>query len=245
MTAKRFGPFRPGPGKFGEGKFNPGKLNQWKYNSGFTLVELMVAMVIMLFVGVVTIFLSAGVFQANTKSIHMIQLTQEMRSAIQLISRDIRRSGYRDDSLASFLATEAIASGVSMGDVDVNNIAECLQVRYEDLDGNDKNAIYRLRVLNSIGRVSAHFGVDASCDTAVNDAGWVNVSDPVLTNVTALEFVLQNQLTDVAENLSAGTTIQVGLEQVSIVITANLRSDPNVNRSIVTEVQLRNQYLTV
>ena len=66
-----------------------------------------------------------------------------------------------------------------------------------------------------------------------------------MTNVTGLEFVLEDDRTDIAENLSTGTTIQVGLEQVSIVISAHLRSDPNVNRSIVSGVQLRNQYLNV
>lgn len=214
-------------------------------NAGFTLIELMVALVILLFVAMVTVYLSASVFQANTKSIHMIQLTQEMRSSIQLISRDIRRSGYDDDALSGYLSTEAIASGVTLGVLDANSVADCLRVQYEDLDGDAKNAVYRLRVISSVGRVSAHFGANATCDTALDDIGWLNVSDPIVTNVTGLEFVLEDDRTDIAENLSTGTTIQVGLEQVSIVISAHLRSDPNVNRSIVSGVQLRNQYLNV
>lgn len=214
-------------------------------NAGFTLMELMVALVVLLFVSIVTIYLSASVFQANTKSIHMIQLTQEMRATLQLISRDIRRSGYDDDALSGFLATEAIASGVTLGDLDESNTAECLQVRYEDLQGSSRNVVYRLRVVSSVGRVSAHFGANADCDTSLSDNGWVNISDPILTSVTGLEFVLEDDLTDIAENLSTGNTIQVGLEQVSIVISAFLRSDPGINRSIITGVQLRNQFLTV
>jgi prepilin peptidase dependent protein B len=212
---------------------------------GFSLVELMIAMVIMLIVAVVTVQIAANVFRTNTESIHMIQLSQEMRSAIQLISRDIRRSGYNDDSLASFLSTQAISSGISMGDLDTNGTANCLQVRYDDLDGNAKNAVYRLRIVNAIGRISAHFGADATCDTLIADTGWVDISDPILTHISGLEFVLDNHLTDIAENMSNGNTIQVGVEQISIIINATLRSNETVTRSITNEVQIRNQYLTV
>ena len=212
---------------------------------GFSVIELMVAMVITLVVTLITISIAASVFQANTQSIYMIQLTQEMRSAIQLISRDIRRSGYNDDSLASFLATEAIGSGVTMGSLDADNIANCLQVQYDDLNGNAINVVYRLRVISSVGRVSAHFDANATCDTSLVDDNWVDVSDPLLTHVSALEFVLSEQLTDIAENLTSGNVIQVGVEGISIVISANLRANDTVSRSIINAVQVRNQYLTV
>ncbi len=224
---------------------NAGKPRFGISSRGFTLVELMIAMVIMMIVTIVTVKIEANVFRSNTLSIQMIQLSQEMRSVIQLIARDIRRSGYNDDSLASFLSTQAIASGVTMGALDANNTASCLQVRYDDLDGNAKNAVYRLRVISAVGRVSAHFGANATCDTAVSDAGWVDISDPILTHVSGLEFVLDNHLTDIAENLSTGNIIQVGVEQISINISAVLRTNPTTTRSITNEVQLRNQYLRV
>ena len=212
---------------------------------GFTLIELMVATAIMLLLAVATVKIESNMFRTNTEAIHMIQLSQEMRAAIQLIARDIRRSGYNDDSLASFLSTQAIGSGVTMGALDADNTASCLQVRYDDLDGNAKNVVYRLRLISAVGRVSAHFGADASCDTAVTDAGWVDVSDPIITHVLGLEFVLDNHLTDIAENLNTGNTIQVGVEQISITINARLRTNTAVTRSITNEVQLRNQYLRV
>lgn len=212
---------------------------------GFTLVELMIAMVIMLVVTLATVQISANVFSTNTEAVHMIQLSQEMRSVIQLISRDIRRAGYNDDSLAGFLATQAINSGVTMGDLDENNVANCLRIQYDDLDGVAKNAVYRLRVVSEVGRVSANFGAAATCDTAITDANWVDISDPILSHISGVEFVLDNNLIDIAENLSNGNTIQVGVEQISVIISATLRSNPTVTRSITNEVQIRNQFLTV
>ncbi len=212
---------------------------------GFTIIELMISMVILLIVAVVSVQISSNVFRSNTQSIQMIQLSQEMRSAIQLISRDIRRSGYNDDSLASFLTTEAISSGVTMGGLDADEIANCLQVRYDDLDGNARNVVYRLRVLSQIGRVSANFDNDATCDTSITDSSWVDISDPLLSDISGLEFVLNDQLTDIAENMNNGNTIQIGVEQISITINATLRGRQEVSRSITNEVQIRNQYLRI
>jgi len=209
------------------------------------MIELMISMVILLIVAVVSVQISSNVFSSNTQAIQMIQLSQEMRSAIQLISRDIRRSGYNDDSLASFLATEAISSGVAIGDLDANGIANCLQVQYDDLDGNSRNVVYRLRVISSIGRVSANFDNAATCDTLTTDSEWVDISDPLLSDISGLQFVLTDQLTDIAENLNNGNTIQVGVEQINISISATLRGNEDVTRSIINEVQIRNQYLRV
>lgn len=212
---------------------------------GFTLVELMIALVIMSIVTLGAVQLSANVFRSNTQSIQMIQLSQEMRSVIQLISRDIRRAGYNDDALAGFLSTQPLASGVSMGTMDENNISSCLRVQYDNLDGDAMNVVYRLRTVNDIGRVSAHFGATASCATDVTDNAWVDVTDPLLTHVSDLEFRLNDQLTDIAENLSNGHVIQVGLQQISIAISAILRTNNTINRTIINEVQIRNQFLTV
>jgi len=213
--------------------------------AGFTLVELMVSLVIVLIVAAVTIKIEANVFESNGRSINMIQLTQQMRSAIQLISRDIRRAGYNDDALARFLSTQAVSSGVTMGALDANGAANCLQVSYDDLDGSAKNVVYRLRVVSEVGRIAANFGATATCDTSIADTGWVDITDPLVVSVTSLDFVHNNQLTDIAENLSDGNTIQVGLEQISVTIDASLRGNNNVSRSITNEVQIRNQYLTV
>ncbi len=215
------------------------------YLRGFSLVELMVAMLIMLIVSATMVEIAANVFRTNTVSIQMIQLSQEMRSAIQLISRDIRRSGYKHDALAGYLATEAIGSGVIMGELAANSTANCLQVQYDNLEGEAKNVVYRLRVVSDVGRVSAHFDAAATCDTGINDVAWVDITDPLLSHISRLGFVLNSRLTDVAKNSSNGNVIQVGLEQISIIISASLRANDAVNRSIINEVQIRNQYLTV
>jgi prepilin peptidase dependent protein B len=219
-------------------------------SSGFTLVELMIALTIMLVVSLAAVQLSASVFGTNTQLIHMTQLTSELRSAIQIISRDVRRAGYDSDALAGFLTTEEVSSGVTMGDdlddTDDDYVTDCLRVAYDDISSGDEvNAVYRLRTISGIGRVSVHYGDSTSCDTLITDGDWVDMSDPLLINITALQFVHNEDLTDIAENLNNGHMIQVGLEQVSITISATLRDRATVNRSITNEVQIRNQFVRI
>lgn len=218
---------------------------------GFTLIELMIALTIMLVVSMVAVQFSASVFATNTQLIHMTQLTSEMRSTMQIISRDVRRAGYSSDALAGFLTTQAIDSGITMG-VEVNGAADCLQVTYDDmsesLSGKTANVVYRLRTISGVRRISVLYGdnaTDISCDTLVTDVGWVDMSDPLLVNITALQFVHNENLTDIAENRSNGHMTQVGIEQVQITISAMLSGNATISRTITNEVQIRNQILKV
>lgn len=222
-----------------------GRPAQHRPATGFTIVELLVAMALALVIAVITTSFAGNVFKSNTQSIYMVQLSQEMRSAIQLISRDIRRSGYADDALARYLSTQAIDSGVTLGQLDANGVAGCLQVSYETLAGAPVNAVYRLRTISGVGRVAAHFGTTASCATEVTDLGWSDITDPFLADVSALEFQRSASQTDIAENPDTGNVIQVGVEAISIRISASLHSDDTVNRTITNRMQLRNQYLTI
>lgn len=213
--------------------------------AGFTIIELLIALFVTMVISLITAKFAVNVFRSNTESVLMIQLSQEMRSAIQLISRDIRRSGYEDDALARYLATQEVVSGVSLGPIDANGGADCVQLTYEDLGGTDVSAVYRRRVIADVGRVAANFQAGANCDTPLDDAGWVDVTDPLLTDVQALEFRHFDSLTDIAENSGTGNVIQVGVESIYISISAELASNDSIARTITNRVQLRNQFLKV
>ncbi|HSM68324.1 MAG TPA: hypothetical protein VK830_01320, partial [Xanthomonadales bacterium] len=99
--------------------------------------------------------------------------------------------------------------------------------------------------VSGVGRVAAHFGATASCATGIMDIGWADITDPFLANVSALEFQRSASQTDIAENRDTGNVIQIGIEAISIRISASLHSDDTVDRTITNRMQLRNQFLTV
>lgn len=68
-------------------------------NSGFTLVELMVAMVAGLIVSAAALAFFFASMKSNGEYVQSTRLTQELRNTLDLMSRDLRRAGYDDDGL--------------------------------------------------------------------------------------------------------------------------------------------------
>lgn len=78
-------------------------------NSGFSLVELMIAMAIgLVVIGSVLAFTQSSL-TANTEYVQATRLSQELRNNMDVISRDLRRAGY-DENVASYTAASSISS---------------------------------------------------------------------------------------------------------------------------------------
>lgn len=67
--------------------------------AGFTLVELMVALVAGLIVSAAVLAFFFSSMKSNGEYVQSTRLTQELRNILDLMSRDIRRAGADDDSL--------------------------------------------------------------------------------------------------------------------------------------------------
>lgn len=159
---------------------------------GFTLIELMVALVLGLVVvgGVMGVFMST--YQANAQNIKSVRLNEEMRAVMSLISRDIRRAGTRDLAWQPSLLGSAnlFANNVNWvltrydGTVPVNS---CALFAY-DTDGNDSvdtvdRRGYRLRRQGTLQSVEMR-----RTGTACNGAGWEKITDENVMNVLNLNF---------------------------------------------------------
>jgi prepilin-type N-terminal cleavage/methylation domain-containing protein len=67
---------------------------------GFSLIELMIAMVAgLIVIGAVLAFALAS-FRANAEYVQSTRLNQELRNSLDLVSRELRRAGYDDAALA-------------------------------------------------------------------------------------------------------------------------------------------------
>lgn len=102
--------------------------------SGFSLVELMVALAASLVVvaGIISIF--SGVVRSNADSLRHTRLTQELRSTMDFISAELRRAGYQDN--------------IAPGDENTHGIHEvsnnCVRYSYDAPDNQDYRA-FRFR----------------------------------------------------------------------------------------------------
>ena len=161
-------------------------------NGGFTLIELMVALVLGLVVvgGVMAVFMNT--YQANAQNIKAVRLNEELRAVMSLITRDLRRAGARDLSWQpSLLGTaNAFANNINWvltrydGTVPTNS---CALFAY-DTDGNDAvdnvdRRGFRLRREGSLQSVEMR-----RTGTACNGGGWEKITDENTMNVLDLNF---------------------------------------------------------
>jgi prepilin-type N-terminal cleavage/methylation domain-containing protein len=71
-------------------------------NKGFSLVELMVAMVAGLIVSSAVISFTMSSMKSNGEYVLSTRLTQELRNTLDLVTRDLRRAGYDDNAMKYF-----------------------------------------------------------------------------------------------------------------------------------------------
>ncbi|MFC1701942.1 PilW family protein [Pseudomonadota bacterium] len=89
----------------------------WKHQKGFTLLELMIAGFISLIVTSGMVILMASTLGTGTQTIKMTQLSAEMRTAMQIMTRELRRANYHSGYATCFgdtgcLVTEAVDAKV-------------------------------------------------------------------------------------------------------------------------------------
>ena len=215
-----------------------------RQSKGFTLVEMMIAMLIGVGFSIGAIKMFAGAINTSSRSVQMVKLSQELRTAMQLVSRDIRRSGILFDPLANYQATQALTSGMTIGTLSEEGVADCLQVSYQDTTGNIVNAVYRHMLADGVGAVAGHFAADSDCTTPADAAGWIEITDPEMLNISRFSFTLNNRSIAIGTNPATGNTIQMVIERIVIQMTGVLHADTDISRSIETEIRLRNEYIT-
>jgi Tfp pilus assembly protein PilW len=67
---------------------------------GFSLIEMMVAIVAGMIVSLAVITFMMSSMRSNGEYVQSTRLTQELRNTLDLVVRDVARSGYNDDALA-------------------------------------------------------------------------------------------------------------------------------------------------
>lgn len=174
--------------------------------SGFSLVELMVAITLGLMVLVAVSSFAMAQMRQHGESALAIRLTQDLRTTHSVIAREVRRAGFHRDALRlvsnpnayntnyveiglsgnqAVQATDCpqvVASGAATG-------ATCMVFAYDQVGVNDgANAPNGLelrgfrRVLDASGRgviqsfMTTNAGASPSCGDAITDPNWITLT---------------------------------------------------------------------
>jgi len=210
--------------------------------SGVTLIELMIGMLLGLIVTGIAISMYISTLGITRQTNNTVRLGHELRASLDLITKDIRRAGYwngsniassphasvidQDLPLMVFTASAPTAA-VTDGD--------CVVLSYDfNRDGlTAVREILAYRLASSaiqslyVASSSASSGVDC---TITGD--WNDVTDPSFVEITTLNFSL------IPSGVASFAAASV--RAIEIEIQGEVVSDDNIVRQLVEEVRIRN-----
>lgn len=186
-----------------------------KNQSGLTLIEMMIAMLIGLLVtgSIIAIFISN--VKSSSENMKMIHLNQELRTVMGFMSDEIKRSGYSADaSVATFIDDFNTAT------------ANCVLYSY-DVNGNGvqtTNEKFGFRLNGN----TIEWGSNVACGSNTN---WQSLTEPNIADITAFTIV--------PNDIPAGTIV---IKQLVITITGVTTLNPgNASRTISETIRVRNE----
>jgi len=229
---------------------------------GMTLIELMIAMVISLIVSGAMVVLMANTLGTGTRTINMTHLTQELRTALQIMSRDLRRANYIEplqartciqnvDCLADLGISDKIGAIEVGDDTDGDGFGECLSFWLDRTPNDTVDGIvrtgFRLAVSSGVGRIEM---LNDDTSTSVDgdncpNGTWVAITDPDVVDVNS--FVVDDTASynlTITTGGSTQTTQKIRLELGAQLITAGSIGYP-ITRTVGDEIRVRNDFTTL
>ena len=226
-----------------------------KKQSGASLMEVMVAMSISLVVTASMIALMANSLGTTTRIIKMTKLTDDMRIALQMMTRDVRRSSYNANSMFCYANDDCASDGaitaaadISLVDLNSDDVNDCftfLMDRDHDGDSTEDNAGGFRRVTSGgVGVIEMWTGDSApDCTDAAGSAGWVQITNP--DNMDIFDFSVDDDLSysQVILDDGAGNTVSQRVRKVRMDIQGRLVLDNSISRQMEDIIAIRNDLL--
>lgn len=214
-------------------------LKKYSY-AGFTLPELLIALVINILVIAAIVSVFVGNLNHYNNTLNSNRLNQQLEAILQFITADIRRAGYWANASSS-LGTHTnpnpfMASGADLTIGAGNN---CILLTY-DRDNNgslpaitaasdDERYGYRL---NGTNIQSRPWGANFACNAAAS--AWENLNDSTIS-ITGLTFTLTTQTYTTGPG-TRGLTMR----SLDITLAGQLASDSTVSKTLTQHVRVRN-----
>lgn len=225
--------------------------------TGLTLIEMMIAMVLGLFVTAVIITVFSTNVRSSTENIKMIRLNQELRGVMTMMVDELKKHGYSSDSTnADFIGEFNAPDPATLP-------RSCIRYSYDEtnrnpsgseIDGSrDDDERFGFKLEGNTVKWTRSGGAIGLLGTPDCDNGiWTPISDPNLASITTLDFNIDGSSNKLGSTVSTGivaltTTTGVSLYDVTITLTGTTdfppigQDDPNDPRRTITEtVRVRN-----
>lgn len=216
--------------------------------NGFSLLEVVVSMGLSLFVTAAMVALMSNSMGNAARVINMTKLSDDLRSTMQLMTRDVRRSSYNANALLCYGNDDCGTDGsVTLpADIVISAGADCFTFLLDrDHDGDSiENAAggFRRRLEGNVGLIEMWTGDNQpDCDAAAG-GNWQPVTDWTTMNITA--FNVDNALSYDQEIFDDGVTvITQRVRKLRLAIGGELIAASGVTRRIEDVISVRNDLL--
>ena len=217
--------------------------SMWRAQRGMSLVELMVGITVGLFVVAAATTLMANQLSDNRRLLVEMQIQQDLRASMDIITRQIRRAGALTTGFAEVgLATSTGAGGARSVHTTVTpTAAAATAVGFSYRRNPAEDGPYGFKLENDVIK------------TLVGDAPWQDLTDGNVMKVTAFTVTPVQvasavlpcpKLCPVAGGgFNTACWPQLVVRDYTVTITAEARNDPTVRRSMSSKVRLRNDWV--
>lgn len=206
---------------------------------GLSLLELMIALAISTIVSLAMVGLMANTMGTGSETIKMTRLTHEMRTAMQLMTRDLRRANFHTNTDLCFGNVACNPDSTKIKAI-VPVTANCFRYYYDRAgNGSLDIGMFQRYTRNSVNLMQM-----TTLDNATNTCGsdWgtaLDITDPDIIDVTAFTISSADSYTEVISE--SGDTQQVS--KIRLTMTASLRNPARgipITRTIEDLVYVRN-----
>ena len=210
----------------------------WKQQRGVTLIELMVAMVISLIVSTAMVLLMANTIGTSSQTIQMTRLTQEMRTAMQLITRDLRRANYHGNSANCFSNINCSPDATKITAI-VPTTANCFRFWLDRKgDGGLDVGMFQRFDRGGVNVLQMTSADDASNTCGVDWGVALDITDADIVNIST--FTINNDDSDCFDISLTDSQI---VSKVRLTMTAELQNTPQgipISKTIADTIYVRN-----
>jgi len=222
-----------------------------RLQAGFSLMESVVSMSISLVVTAAMVALMANSLGSTSRIVNMTKLSDDLRTTMQMLTRDVRRASYNAGSYLCYANDDCFSDGtvIMADDIAINDDGNCFTFQLDrghDGDSTDDAAGgFRLNAVGAVGALEMWAGDEDEVPDCDADTGgsWVSVTNSASMNIT--DFTVDDGLsyTQVIFDDGAGNTISQRVRKVRFRIDAQLVNAEEVSRRMEDVISIRNDFL--
>lgn len=207
-----------------------------KKSLGISLVELLITMAVSMIVVAGTMVFYVSAARTNTSNSSAMRLNQDLRSVMDVIARDIRRTGYRGSAQSCIGVGYATFSSGSCDDFAAYTLTGISQIEFS----YDENANAALETSSPDERYGYRLnGGEVEVKTG---GGWQPLTDSNLVTISSLTFTPISRTVDL-DGVLGGEYIRV--REIAISITGRLPNDASVQRTLTETARIRNDAFNI